>query len=54
VRNIETRLKISSDCTGAWSPVQLSLYADGINGHAWYANCTFTRHIDDVRITPAQ
>jgi oligopeptide transport system substrate-binding protein len=40
VKELQARLKMSSDRTGGWSPVQLSLYAGDINGHAWYANCT--------------
>lgn len=42
VQQIQARLKISSDRSGGWSPVQLSTWTEEINGHAWFVSCTLS------------
>lgn len=40
VQQVEARLKVSSDRSGGWSPVELGSWTENANGHAWFANCT--------------
>ncbi len=40
VQQVEARLKVSSDRSGGWSPIQLTTWTEEVNGHAWFASCT--------------
>ncbi|HNS02965.1 MAG TPA: PKD domain-containing protein [Anaerolineae bacterium] len=40
VQQLQARLKVSSDRSGEWSPVQLSTWTEEVNGHGWFASCT--------------
>ena len=42
VQQLQARLKISSDRSGGWSPIQLSTWTEEVNGHAWFASCTLS------------
>lgn len=49
LQQIEARLKVSSDRSGGWSPVQLTSWTEDANGHAWFASCTLTGSTNSSR-----
>jgi PKD repeat protein len=42
MQQVETRLKVSSDRTGTYSPIQLTVVVEEVNGHAWFASCSLS------------
>jgi PKD repeat protein len=49
VQPLQARLKIGSDRSGGWSPVQLSTWTEEVNGHAWFASCTLSGSATSTR-----
>lgn len=39
VSQVEARLQVSSDRSGAWAPIGITLHAEEINGHGWFTLC---------------
>lgn len=39
VSQVEARLKVSSDRSGAWAPIGITLHTEDVNGHSWFTLC---------------